>query len=549
MVNAVTDPAPGPGVVGCDAIVIGAGMSGLYALHRLRERGLSVRALDAAAGVGGTWYWNRYPGCRLDSESYTYGFFFSPRLLREWSWAEEFAGQPELERYLNVVTDLLDLRPHIAFRTRVTGVRRDEARNVWVVTTDTGTTFECTYVVTAVGILSVPFTPRLEGLESFAGECHHTGLWPAAGVDVRDRRVAVIGTGSSGVQIIPEIAKEAARLTVFQRSSNWAAPINNRPITAEWAEEIRTTADVIHATCMSTDSGFTHVGRPQSIFEVSAEEREAYLEQLYDEPGLTLLLKNFSDVFTDPAANRLLCDFLARKIRARVHDPRVASRLIPTDHGYGQKRPPLETGYYETYNRETVELVDLHEEPIVRVTAAGITTPERTFPVDVLVLATGFDAVTGAVLKLGVRGRDDLALEGVWEDGPRTYLGMMCAGFPNLFMVGGPQGTQANNPRGAELQVDWIVRCIEHARANRVARLEPTEAAVDAWVEHVNDGARGTLSTRTDVSSWATGTNIPGKKRAYLTYASGMQTYAARLADAEQGGYPALTPTAGRTRP
>jgi cyclohexanone monooxygenase len=527
--------------VSVDAVVIGAGMSGLYALHRLREQGLSVLVVDSASGVGGTWFWNRYPGSRLDSESYTYNYFFAPDLLHEWSWSEEFAGQPELERYVNFVADRLDLRSHIVFDTRVLGARRDEERNVWIVTTDTGTTFECTYLVSAVGILSVPFTPAISGLDAFEGPVHHTGRWPATGVDMAGRRVAVIGTGSSGVQIIPEIAKEAEHLTVFQRSANWAAPINNRPITTDWATVIRDTAPAIHEICMSTDTGFTHVGRRESIFEVSDEERESYLESLYREPGLTLLLRNFSDVFTDAAANRLLCEFLARKVGERVHDPGIAAKLIPTDHGYGQKRPPLETGYYETYNRDNVELVDLRDDPIVRITATAIETGARAFPVDVIVMATGFDAVTGAVIRLGIRGRADRTLEDDWRDGPRTYLGMMCAGFPNLFMVGGPQGTQANNPRGTEVQVDWISRCIAHARAQQVSRIEPTEADVDDWVAHVNESAAGTLSGRAEVTSWTTGTNIPGKKRAYLAYAAGMQTYMSRLAQAERSGYESVT--------
>jgi len=522
-----------------DAIIVGAGITGLYQLHRLRQLNLSVRLLEAGDGVGGTWYWNRYPGARFDSESYTYGYMFSKELQEEWSWSEEFAGQPEVERYLNFVADRLQLRGDIELGTRVAAAHFDEDSNSWSVETEHGRTLTATYFITAVGILSAPFTPPIPEIESFDGECFHTGLWPDKHVDLVGKRVAVVGTGSSGVQIVPIIAEQAASLTVFQRTPNWCTPLNNHPISPEQARVIRKHYREIHRTCMATPTGFKHTMRPESALSVSPEVREAYFEQINGEPGMTMIFKNFCDISTDQSANDLVTDFLARKIKQRVHDPRVADMLIPKDHGYGFKRPPQENGYYEAFNRDNVELVSLFDEPIERFVPEGIQTATRTIALDLIILATGFDAVTGTILRMDIRGKGGRRLKDQWADGPHTYLGIFAERFPNLFIIGGPQSSLGNNPRLTEVQVDWVAHCLSLMKARGDNRIEATSEAVDEWFEHVEDGASKLLNK--DAKAWAYGSNIPGKKRAYLLYANGLPTYASFLSEVEKDGYRGLS--------
>ncbi len=518
-----------------DALVVGGGISGIYQLYRLKELGLDVRLLEAGSGVGGVWYWNRYPGARFDSESYTYGYFFSEELLDEWQWSEEYAGQPETERYLNHVVDRFGMRDLVLLEQRVTSAVYDEEAHEWTVTTAAGDVFRTRFLVTALGILSAPQFPRVPGLEDFTGEWHHTGLWPDTEVDFTGKRVAVLGTGSSGVQIIPFIAERCASLAVFQRTPNWCTPINNSPITPERARDIRSRIREIYEATQLSPSGSMHRPMTESSLDMDPEERRAHFDRLYNAPGLTMALANFRDVALDKSANAALTDFLSEKIRSRVADPQIAERLIPRDHGFGQKRPPLENGYYEVYNRDNVTLVSTAEETIERFTPTGIQTDRQHYDVDLIVFATGFAAVVGSYDRIDIRGVGGARLADHWAAGPRTYLGMQSAGFPNLFMVGGPQSTAGNIPRATEPQVDVVTACIAHMRENGLTEVTVTEAAEDEWIEHVNSGIVGTLQETAE--SWAFGSNVPGRQRVYLLYAGGLPQYRRKVAEAVESGY------------
>ena len=441
-----------------DTIVIGAGISGLYQLYRLREMRQRVRVFEAGTGVGGTWYWNRYPGCRFDSESYSYGYSFDQALLDEWDWTEHFAPQPETERYLNHVADKFHLPRDIQFRSRVKAAIWDEDRQAWDIALEDGARYRARYLVTAVGPLSAPTLPRIPGVEDFQGEAYHTGLWPKHPVSFAGKRVAVIGTGATGVQAIPEIAKTAGHLTVFQRRPNWCTPLHNRPITRAEMAAIRKDYPAIFERCRETAACFLHTTDPRGTFEVSPEERQAFWEMLYSSPGFAIWLGNFRDVLIDREANALFSAFVADKIRQRVKDPRVAELLIPKDHGFGTRRVPQESGYYEVYNQPNVELVSILDTPIERITPTGLRTTEREFALDVIVYATGFDAITGAFDRIDIRGRAGQRLRDKWADGPLTYLGLQVAGFPNLFTLVGPHNaaTFCNIPRCIEQYVAWV---------------------------------------------------------------------------------------------
>jgi len=526
---------PGAATTQVDAVVIGAGVNGVYQLYRLCELGLSVRLLEAGGGVGGTWYWNRYPGARLDSESYTYGYFFSEKLLREWAWSESFAGQPELEKYFNFAVDKLGLRQYIEFNARVVSAEYDEPANRWEVTTQCGEQIRATYLICAVGILSAPQFPGFPGLDAFTGEVHHTGLWPAGTVEFEGKRVAVIGTGASGVQVISAIGPKVAQLTVFQRTPNWCTPINNAPLSAERAHEIWEQREQIYQLCQESPGGFVHKPRDESALAISAEERHRYLEELWNAPGLSMYQANFRDLLLSWEVNNTVTEFIAGKIRERVKDPQMANKLIPKDHGFAVKRPPLETCYYEVYNQDNVELIQLDEEPIERVTATGIRTVSSFYEVDIIVLATGFDAVTGAIKRIDIRGRNGVAIRDHWADGPRSALGMQTSGFPNMFIVGGPHGAAGNNPRSAEHQVGWVTDCIRYLAEHGFDRIEATPQAEDEWTEHANETVAHTLQAQGD--SWYFGSNVPGKKRVFLLYAGGQPRYRARMADVVARGY------------
>lgn len=516
-----------------DVLIVGAGIVGIYQLYRTLDAGFTAELLEAGDGIGGTWYWNRYPDARFDSESYAYAYLFSKELFDEWEWREHFAAQPEIERYLNHVVDRFDLRRHIRTGIRVTSAILDEPSGTWLVRASDGTEQRTRVLIAATGVLSLPFYPDVAGREAFRGESYHTGLWPTAPVDFAGKRVAVIGTGSSGVQLIAAIADEVASLTVYQRTANWCTPLNNRPITAKEQAQLRADFESIRDTLNTSASGFLHVPCERSAFEDAKEERLAYYEDMWNSPGFSKMTSNYSDLLTDHEVNAEWCEFLAGKIRSIVTNPEMAAKLIP-DHLYGQRRPPFGTGYYETYNNPNVSLVDLKATPIERVTATGIETSEGLREFDIIVWATGFDFGTGALNRLGVRGRDGLALEDYWADGPSTYLGVACHGFPNFFFPGGPHGATGNNPRYAGDQVDFITDVLLHARKHRYDIIEVEAAAEERWSDMVNKYA----STATfSEASYFFGSNIPGKPVRYLLNPGGRPKLHSAMAGAAASEY------------
>lgn len=523
-----------------DVIVIGAGLAGMYALHKLRGLGFSVRVFEAADEVGGTWNWNRYPGARFDSESWTYGYSFDEEILREWNWSEHFAAQPETLRYCNYVADKLDLRRDITFGARITSAAFDETSVSWEISTDDGLRARARFLITAVGPLSAPTMPIIPGIEDFRGESYHTGLWPHDPVSFEGKRVAVIGTGATGVQLITEVAKTAGHLTVFQRRPNWCAPLHNGPIDEETQRRIKATYPQIFATCRETYGGFVHVADPRSALEVSDEEREAVFEKLYSEPGFGIWMGNFRDLMLVPEANKTITEFMARKIRERVNDPDLADRLIPRDHGFGTRRVPLESGYYETFNRDNVELVDLRETPIERITQAGIKTSDQEREFDMIIYATGFDAITGGFDRIDIRGVGGQSLRDKWADGPRTYLGLQVAGFPNLLTLVGPHNAAlfCNMTRCIEQNVDWVADLLAYMRDRGYARTEPSVEAEDAWTALVQEIARHFLFS--EVDSWMTGVNknVPGRQhRTAMVFTGGAPQYRARCEEVAANGY------------
>jgi len=528
-------PSPAPDF---DALIIGAGLSGLYQLYRVRELGLSARVIEAGSDVGGTWYWNRYPGARFDSESYTYGYSFSPELLQEWNWSEHFAPQPETLRYVGYVADKFDLRRDILFKRRVVSAHWQEESRAWRVALDTGEVMTARFLITAIGALSAPTLPRIEGLDSFQGISCHTAHWPHEPVSFEGKRVAVIGTGATGVQTIQEVAKTAAHLTVFQRTPNWCAPLHNGPITEAQQSALKSSYPEIFQRCRDSVSGFIHNPDPRRTLEVSAQEREAFWEQRYGEPGFGIWVGNFRDVLMDRDANALMSDFVARKIRQRVKNPAVAEKLIPRNHGFGTRRLPLETRYYEVYNQANVELVDLHETPIERVTASGIRTSAREFEFDMIIYATGFDALTGAYDRIDIRGTGGQRLKDQWTPGAQTFYGIQNAGFPNLLMVMGPMGALGNIPRSIEYNVEWVARLLQHMQARGLTRVEPRQESVQAWMDVCRQASVGLLSN--EVNSWMTGVNanVQGKSTRVLARYSGTgPDYRARCEAVAAGGY------------
>jgi cation diffusion facilitator CzcD-associated flavoprotein CzcO len=523
-----------------DVVVIGAGLSGMYALHRFRQCGFKTHVYEAGGGVGGTWYWNRYPGARFDSESWTYGFSFSKELLREWSWSEHFSSQPETLRYCNLIADMFDLRRDITFGARAKAASWDEAAKAWHVVFEDGRRARARFLVTAIGPLSAPTMPLIPGIADFAGDAWHTGLWPQEPQRFEEKRVAIIGTGASGVQAITEIAKTVGHLTVFQRRPNWCAPLRNSRIDAAAMAEIRARYDEIFARCRETWGGFIHAADPRNALEVTAEEREAFYEKLYNLPGFAFWQGNFRDVLMDPVANETITAFIAGKIRNRLKDPRVAAKLIPTDHGFGTRRVPLESGYYEVFNQPNVDLVDLRETPIERVTRAGIRTSDRERAFDMIIFATGFDAVTGAFDRIDIQGERGRRLKEKWAEGPQTYLGLGVEGFPNMMTLVGPHNaaTFCNLPRCIEQNVDWVADLFLFMRERGMTRVEATGAAATAWTRHVHETGARLLLTKVD--SWMTGinSNVPERqKRVFMAYAGGAPKYRQRCDDVAAQGY------------
>ncbi|MCC0042713.1 MAG: NAD(P)/FAD-dependent oxidoreductase [Rhodobiaceae bacterium] len=526
-----------------EVIVIGAGVAGIYQIKRLADLGVKATVLEANDDLGGTWYNNRYPGARFDSESFTYGYSFSREVLDEWHWTEHFSPQGETLRYLNFVADKFDLRKHMQFGCKVVAMHFDEGTDTWALELADGRRLTTRFVITAVGILSIPTYPDIEGMESFQGLSFHPFDWPHDPPDLTGKRVAVIGTGATSIQLIPEVAKVASHLTVFQRRPNWAAPLNNSAVSDEEMDEIRQRYDEIFETCARTPGGFEHEPDRRPFYDCSREERIALWDKLYDEPGFGIWLRNFVEIFTDEAANAEFSDYIADRIRRRVKDPELAEKLIPRDHGFGIQRVPLETGYFETYNRDNVELVDSSETPIVRVTPTGIETTARTFDFDVIVYSTGFDAFAGAFNRIDIRGVDGCVLREKWKEGPVTYLGLTVSGLPNLMMLAGPQIAATNFPRGAELAVDWVTPLLQYMWRHGYTRFDTDPDAEQAWLDHVKRMYEGLLLRK--AKSWITGynSNVEGHeygKTHYNVYNGGGPKYAGRLAKVAANGYEGL---------
>jgi cation diffusion facilitator CzcD-associated flavoprotein CzcO len=511
-----------------EVLIIGAGVTGIYQLFRLTEAGFDVKLLEAGSGVGGVWHWNRYPMARFDSESYTYGYFFSKELFQEWQWKERFAGQPETESYLNYVVDRFQLRDRIELNFRVVSAVWDEADCRWQILSSDGQVRHARHVVAATGLLSVPFYPAVPGREAFTGLSYHTGSWPAEGVDFVGKRVAVVGTGSSGVQIIPPIAEVAAELTVYQRTANWCTPLNNSFLTSDEHAKLRESYAEMRATLRQSESGFLHRPSGKMTFEATSEERWQLYEKLWNSPGFAKTLSNFDDI-KDARANALFCAFLEHKIREIVQDPDVAEALIPRDHGYGMKRPPFVNGYYECFNKSSVSLVDLKTDPIAEITSDGIATRAGKRVFDIIVWATGFDAGTGALLRLNLVGVDGRTLRDHWADGPQTYLGIQSSGFPNFYFPGGPHGGGLGNlPRSTEIQVDFIARLLRYVRMHGYGRVEAEPEAERAWTSGIYERAK---QVNTAASSWFLGANVPGKPTRFLLYPGGQTDYSRAIAE------------------
>jgi len=520
-----------------DAIIVGAGFSGLYMLHRLRGLGLSARVYEAGGGVGGTWYWNRYPGARVDIESLEYSYSFSPELDAEWKWSERYATQPELMAYLNHVADRFDLRRDIQLDTRVATARFDERANRWSVSTDRGETVSARYCIMATGCLSVANEVAFPGADRFEGETYRTSHWPHEGVDFTGKRVAVIGTGSSAIQSIPLIAEQATEVTVFQRTPNFSVPAHNGPIDPAVLADWEANRARYRQEARETGFGIRMVdGREITAQEASEAERQAEYQRRWDIGGFALL-GAYADLTVDRAANDTAAEFVRGKIREIVKDPATAEKLSPRSFPVGSKRLCVDTGYYATFNRDNVRLVDLRAEPLEAIERDGVRTAEHVYQVDAIVYAIGFDAMTGALGRIDIRGRGGVTLKDAWAEGPRTYLGLMIAGFPNLFIVTGPGSPSVlcNMAVAIEQHVDWISDCIAWMGERQGGSIEATPAAQEAWVAHVNEVADTTLFPQ--ANSWYMGANVPGKPRVFMPYIGGFPVYRDRCNEVAANGY------------
>ena len=520
-----------------DAIVVGAGFAGLYMLHRLRGLGLSVRVVEAGSGVGGTWYWNRYPGARCDTESMQYSFSFSPELEQEWCWSERYAGQPEILRYAEHVADRFDLRRDIAFGTRVVSAHWDDAMRRWRLATNRGDHLTARWCVMATGCLSNARVPDLPGQERYRGRTYHTGAWPHEGVELAGLRVGVIGTGSSAIQAIPVIAETARHVHVFQRTPNYSIPARNGPMTPEYEAEWKADYRERRRKARQTRNGILANFNDQSAMEATEDERQRQYATRWLTGGTTFMAA-YNDLITSRASNDTAAEFVRQRIRETVKNQATAELLAPKDYPIGTKRICADSGYFETYNRENVTLVDIRHAPIERLTERGLVTGGREHELDAIVLATGFDAMTGTLLKIDVRGRGGETLQEKWQAGPRTYLGLMCAGFPNLFMITGPGSPSvlSNMMVSIEQHVDWLTDCIGFLQRRRLPVIEPTRTAEDHWVQHVNDVAVRTLYPA--AASWYMGANVPGKPRVFMPYIGGVGRYRQRCDDIAAAGYP-----------
>jgi len=527
--------APKSGATVLDAVVVGAGFAGMYMLHSLRAQGFSARVFEAGDDVGGTWYWNRYPGARCDIESMQYSYSFSEALDQEWNWSEKYAPQPEILAYARHVADRFDLRRDIQFETRVTAARFDDAAKLWTVETDKGDKVRARFCIMAVGCLSAANKPPFEGMEDFQGPIYHTGEWPHEGVDFTGKRVAVVGTGSSGIQSIPIIAEQAKELTVFQRTPSYSVPAWNAPKDPDEAARIKATYPELRAKARARPTGFYFPFNMASAMDETAEQRRDRYEEAWKRGGLPFL-GAYGDLLFDKAANDTVAEFAREKIRAVVKDPETAELLCP-DNVFGCKRLCVDTGYYNVFNRDHVSLVDVSKKPIERISAKGVMHDGKEYEADVIVCATGFAAMTGSFDRIDIRGRNGLTLKEKWAAGPRTYLGITTVGFPNFLMITGPGSPSvlANMIQSIEQHVDWMIDCIAHMRDVGAATIEPTLAAEDEWVEHVNEVAE--ISLRSTCSSWYVGANVPGRPRVFMPYIGGFPIYVQKCNEVMTNGF------------
>ena len=528
-----------------DAVIIGAGFSGLYMLHRLRNLGLRCRVYETGDGVGGTWYWNRYPGARCDSESYFYCYSFSDEILQEWNWTERFPSQEEIQRYLEFVADRLELWRDIQLAARVTAATYDDELLRWRVATSRGDTVSARYVVTAIGAISAANVPDIPGLASFEGRWYHTGQWPHEGVDLTGLRVGVIGTGSTGVQLIPVVAEQAAELTVFQRTPNFSMPARNKPLEPEFMAEIKANYPEVWERVRRHPGGMPLAMPTQRFDEVDEDEARRRYEAAWAHGGV-MVLQQFTDLMTDARANEFCADFFRDKIRSTVRDPVTAEKLVPKGYPIAAKRPVLDTDYFETFNKPHVHLVDVRDTPIEEITPRGLRAGGVEYDLDVIVFATGFDAFSGSFLRIDIRGRNGVRLADRWKDGPTAYLGLSIAGFPNLLTVNGPcnPAVLTNVPATIEHDVEWIADCIEYAEQRGITAIEATEDAERDWVRYTAKQLDGTLYMKAD--SWWMGANIAGKPRVFMAFAGGLNKFRKRCAEIAEAGYKGFQMTTSR---
>ena len=522
-----------------DAVVIGAGFSGLHMLKSLRDKlGLKVRVYESGETVGGTWYWNRYPGARCDSDAYIYCFTWDKQLLQEWEWSERYPEQDEILRYLEHVAKRHDLKRDIQFKTSVTGAEFDETTNLWTVRTDNGEKVTARYLIAAVGTLSTTNMPQFKGLEKFKGKWYHTSRFPQTGVDFTNKRVGVVGTGATAVQAIPEIAQQAKQLTVFQRTANYCVPARNGKVDPELAKARKADYEGVAKRIRESFFGQEHYFIPKSALEATAEEREREFDRMWDAGGFAFWLANYQDMFFSQQANDLCADYIKRKIRKTVKDPVIAEKLIPKGYAYGTKRQPLDTNYYETFNKDNVQLVDAKTDGgIEEITETGIRAGDKQYHLDIIVFATGFDAMTGALREIDIRVGNGPTLAEKWADGPLTYLGLMVSGFPNMFTITGPGSPSVKTQMivAIEQHMDWIGDCLATMRARGMRRIEPSAEAEQDWVRHVNDVADSTLYPL--ANSWYVGANIPGKPRVFMPYVGGFAGYKKKCDAVAENGY------------
>lgn len=528
-----TTPTP----IHLDAAIVGGGFGGLYAIHAMRRLGLNIMAFEAGSDIGGTWFWNKYPGARCDLESLDYSYGFSDELQQDWSWSERYGSQGEILRYINHVADRYDLRRSVQLNTRIVSAHFIDEKNEWMLRTDKGQEIRARYFVVAAGSLSTPRVPEVAGLDRFKGQWYHSGRWPEAEVDFTGKRVGVIGTGSSGIQMIPLIAQQARHLTVFQRTPNYCLPAGNGPMDKEVERQRKVNYRAYREAARRSHAGIVVEKTTLGALDVSAEARHATYEALWNKGGSIAFLSAYKDLLTNKEANETAAEFVRNKIRQIVTAPEVAARLTPTDHPLGTKRLCLGTNYFETYNRDNVSLVDVRSDPIQEITETGLRTKSALHELDAIVFATGYDAMTGALREIDVRGRSGTSLQEHWHAGPLTYLGLMVSGFPNMFLVAGPgsPAVKVQFVAAIEHHVDWICKTVGHMREHGFDRIEPDPEAEAAWVSHVNDVANGTLFPL--ANSWYLGANIPGKPRVFMPYVGGFERYIETCDEASRDNY------------